>query len=142
QMPNVQEIPPHHRKCPTTPRHSQSTHISPKIANRIRALFGTDNRLNAVYGSQNLADAAFDLELFETLPFPVTKLPMIDPESTPVTTSQSTLAIIKPDVIGAGKVDEIIERIVCAGFSVAKREEIGLTPDVVAEVWGDDPELI
>ncbi|KAJ3033116.1 Thioredoxin domain-containing protein 3 [Rhizophlyctis rosea] len=94
----------------------------------IRALFGTDNRLNAVYGSSSPDSAKADLDLFfYSPPRPLLELPQIDPASIPAAQVHNSLAIIKPDAMAAGKVDEIVERIVCAGFTVWKREEMHLS---------------
>ncbi|KAJ3051896.1 thioredoxin domain-containing protein 6 [Rhizophlyctis rosea] len=94
----------------------------------IRALFGTDNRLNAVYGSSTPESAQRDLsQFFYNPPKPLLEMPPIDPATIPAAQVHNSLAIIKPDAIAAGKVDEIVERIVCAGFTVWKREEMTLS---------------
>ncbi|KAJ3285254.1 thioredoxin domain-containing protein 6, partial [Borealophlyctis nickersoniae] len=107
----------------------------------LRALFGTDNRLNAVYGSSSLEEAATDIALFFNPSRPLPELPYVDPETSPAEAVQNTLAIIKPDAIAAGKAEDIVERIVCAGFTVVKREEMGLSRELVRELYKDvDPQ--
>ncbi len=48
---------------------------------------------------------------------------------------QKTLAIIQPDLVQAGKSDEIIEKILCRGFQISAREEFQLTHDAATDLY-------
>ena len=55
---------------------------------------------------------------------------------------QKTLAIIQPDLVQAGKSEEIIEKILCRGFQISAREEFQLTHDAATELYSiykEDP---
>ncbi|KAI8925457.1 nucleoside diphosphate kinase [Entophlyctis helioformis] len=97
----------------------------------IRAQFGTDARLNAVFGSLDVASASREIELiFAESTAPMT-LALDEVESAP-SNVQKTLALIKPDAVA--KTEEIIERILCRGFAIVKREEVTLTTEMVGEL--------
>lgn len=51
--------------------------------------------------------------------------------------NQRTLALIKPDAYGAGKKDEILERIKQAGFKIAVEKEIQLTEELAKEFYSE-----
>ncbi|KAI8907831.1 nucleoside diphosphate kinase [Gorgonomyces haynaldii] len=103
----------------------------------IRALHGTDSRVNAVYG----ADNATQVELLKGLLLNsnITALPI--PEETSFG-KQKTLLLLKPDIVSGGKVDELLDRVICKGFHVVKREELTLTAEQLPELYPklkDDP---
>ena len=99
----------------------------------IRAQFGTDAKMNAVFGSQTPEAAEHEIELI--FGEHCTGISSAVDEHEPSANVQKTLAIIKPDAISAGKADEIIERVICRGYTVVKREEITMTPNLVAELF-------
>ncbi|KAI8921365.1 nucleoside diphosphate kinase [Powellomyces hirtus] len=110
----------------------------------IRALVGTDNRLNAVYGSETLEAAGHEIELLFGANASVLELPLpaiVDqPSSALIQPPEKTLAIIKPDMIDPEKVDAIVERIVCRGYQVLKRESVHLSQDEAAELYSHQKE--
>ena len=101
----------------------------------IRALLGTDARLNAVFGSDSEAAAEREIELL----FGQESKVFVMPAETSTSTSgpQKTLAILKPDLLEAGKVDEIIEKILCKGYQVSAREELLLPKELVTELYSN-----
>ncbi|KAJ1343945.1 hypothetical protein BSLG_001495 [Batrachochytrium salamandrivorans] len=103
---------------------------------RIRAQFGTDSRLNAVFGSDSSSSAKYEIDLLfgesatpMTLPFDEAAICGMPKHI------QKTLMIIKPDATSAQYVDGIIERVICCGFNVVKREEIMLSVEMVHELY-------
>ncbi|KAJ3126393.1 thioredoxin domain-containing protein 6 [Nowakowskiella sp. JEL0407] len=104
----------------------------------IRALFGTDGTINAVYGSETVESAQSEIEFFFSNST-ISELPLTDEEThaTPGMASGKTLALIKPDAIAAGKVDEIIQKIVYRGFQVIKREEIQFSEEQAVEMFAE-----
>lgn len=55
---------------------------------------------------------------------------------------QKTLAIIQPDLVQAGKAEEIIEKILCRGYLISAREEFQLTHEAATElyrIYKEDP---
>ncbi|KAJ3013715.1 Thioredoxin domain-containing protein 3 [Thoreauomyces humboldtii] len=104
----------------------------------LRALLGTDNRLNAVYGSETLEAAQHEIDVLfgpDVLELPVDE--KVFSSSAP---QEKTLAIIKPDMIDAEKVDEIVERIVCRGYQVLKRETVQLTAEEAGDLYSHQKE--
>ncbi|KAH6569361.1 hypothetical protein BASA62_004940 [Batrachochytrium salamandrivorans] len=102
----------------------------------IRAQFGTDSRLNAVFGSDSSSSAKYEIDLLfgesatpMTLPFDEAAICGMPKHI------QKTLMIIKPDATSAQYVDGIIERVICCGFNVVKREEIMLSVEMVHELY-------
>lgn len=96
----------------------------------IRALFGTDSRINAVYGAEN-HQVVIDMKLL-----------LFDPNLKTLSTDndksfgvQKSLVIIKPSLLKGAKQDAVIDRIICKGFHVTKREEITLTLEVAHELY-------
>ena len=57
--------------------------------------------------------------------------------STATTGPQKTMVIIKPDLVQAGKVDEIIEKILCRGYQISAREEMQLTSETASELYAN-----
>ncbi|KAJ3161782.1 thioredoxin domain-containing protein 6 [Geranomyces michiganensis] len=95
----------------------------------IRALFGTDNRLNAVYGSETLSAASHEIEFVfgpDVLELPLPEYPDVV-ASNIVQPSEKTLALIKPDIVEEDAIERIVERIVCRGYQVIKRETVQLS---------------
>ncbi|KAJ3360532.1 Thioredoxin domain-containing protein 3 [Kappamyces sp. JEL0680] len=92
----------------------------------LRALFGTDNRINAVFGSDSQESADREKELFFGPESKVPELPITDDEisikSSPG--SQKTLCIIKSEDTQVR--ESIIERIICRGIEIFKRDELKL----------------
>jgi nucleoside diphosphate kinase len=109
---------------------ASSIHAKEVAPNSIRALYGTDSRINAVFGadSQEMAARLKSLLLDSSIP----ELPMNDFSKS--FGLQKTLVIIKPNMV-PDKVDEIIDRILCKGFQVAKREQIELKPELIAQLY-------
>ncbi|KAJ1557033.1 Thioredoxin domain-containing protein 3, partial [Nowakowskiella sp. JEL0078] len=104
----------------------------------IRALFGTDGLVNAVYGSDTLEIAEKDIELFfASSQIPDMQLTEEEMHATPGTSSGKTLALIKPDIIFAEKVEEILQKIIYRGFQVIKREELQLSEEQVVEMFAE-----
>lgn len=109
--------------------------------NSIRALHGTDSRINVVFGADDesavtkLKNVFFDPEL---------KTLEID-ESDKSFGVQKSFVLIKPDILTNGKLDSLIDRIICKGYNVTKREELTLTPEQVRELYPslkDDPDAV
>jgi len=75
----------------------------------LRMLFGTDLTRNACHGSDALDTAANELNFF----FPLSE----------------TLGLIKPDVVEAGKVDEVIQDIINKKFNILEIKQEQLTKE-------------
>ncbi|KAI8823656.1 nucleoside diphosphate kinase [Fimicolochytrium jonesii] len=109
----------------------------------IRASLGTDNRLNAVFGSESLEAAGHEIDLIFGPNTSVLELPMLEIKDTPPPAgahAEKTLAIIKPDIVDTSKLDAIIERIICRGYQVIKRETINLSADQAADLYSHQKE--
>ncbi|KAI8593828.1 nucleoside diphosphate kinase [Geranomyces variabilis] len=103
----------------------------------LRALFGTDNRLNAVYGSETLAAAGHEIEFVfgpDVLELPLPEYPDVV-ASNIVQPSEKTLALIKPDIVEADAIERIVERIVCRGYQVLKRETVQLSVEEAESLY-------
>ncbi|KAI9207247.1 nucleoside diphosphate kinase [Polychytrium aggregatum] len=100
----------------------------------IRALFGTDNLVNAVYGSDSAASAERDIHFMFETPH-VLEMPMPEVTHSMKASLQKTLVLIKPDAVAAGKVEEIIERIMYRGFKVMQREEVSFTSESAIQLY-------
>jgi nucleoside diphosphate kinase len=48
---------------------------------------------------------------------------------------QKSLVLIKPDIVKSQKIDTILDRIICKGFSVTKREELTLSAEQVRDLY-------
>ncbi len=108
----------------------------------IRALFGTDSRLNAVFGSATAAVAEEEIELLfgsesKAQVLPLTESELVGTSSSP----QKTVALIKPDLVQSGKVDELIEKILCRGYQISAREEMQLTTEMAQELYDGYKEI-
>ncbi|KAI8995899.1 nucleoside diphosphate kinase [Gaertneriomyces semiglobifer] len=108
----------------------------------IRALYGTDSRINAVYGSSTVEAAKNELDLIFGPDSHVMELPFNVRNLTPPFPAQpeKTLAIIKPNVKD-GALEEIVERIVCRGYQVVKREVVQLTVDQASELYSHQKDM-
>ncbi|KAJ3183145.1 hypothetical protein HDU87_007568, partial [Geranomyces variabilis] len=103
----------------------------------LRALFGTDNRLNAVYGSETLAAAGHEIEFVfgpDVLELPLPEYPDVV-ASNIVQPSEKTLALIKPDIVEEDAIERIVERIVCRGYQVLKRETVQLSVEEAESLY-------
>lgn len=80
----------------------------------LRGIFGTDSVQNALHGSRTDEDAIREIEFL----FPGKKTPI-----------QRTLALIKPDIVQKGLVDEIMGVIKEHGFNVVIKDTIQFTSD-------------
>jgi nucleoside diphosphate kinase len=97
----------------------------------IRANFGTDSRINAVFGADSVDIVN---EMKELLFDP--KLTTLEPDSEDKSFGvQKSLVIIKSDILANGKLDEVLDRIICKGFHVTKREEVSLSREQVRELY-------
>jgi nucleoside diphosphate kinase len=99
-------------------------------------MLGTDSRLNAIFGSSNSEAAEREIKLLFGANSKAFTLPLEDSELAPTSTApQKTVALIKPDIVQAGKVEEIIEKIICRGFTISAREEFVLNTDTARELY-------
>ncbi|EGF79674.1 hypothetical protein BATDEDRAFT_35212 [Batrachochytrium dendrobatidis JAM81] len=102
----------------------------------IRAKFGTDSRLNAVFGSDSVETAKHEIDLLFGPNAALTTMSFDEAAiSGAPANPQKTLLFIKPDAMSTSTVDGIIERIICCGFQVLKREEVTLTVDMANEIF-------
>jgi nucleoside diphosphate kinase len=115
----------------------------------VRALYGTDLVHNSIYGSPTVEDAIREIQIV----FPRGIKQISDRRSSARSTSRSigaaidqfannqrTLALIKPDAYGAGKKEEIIEKLKEAGFKIAIEKEIQLTEDMAKQFYVEHAE--
>eukprot|EP01084_Bolivina_argentea_P255191 429143_1 len=77
--------------------------------NCLRALFASNTTKNACHGSDSIESAKRELDFYFN--------------------TQQTLALIKPDAVSAGKVDEIIKRIQDEQFLIIEKQKIQLTKE-------------
>ncbi|KAJ3217379.1 thioredoxin domain-containing protein 6 [Clydaea vesicula] len=104
----------------------------------IRALFGTDGSKNAVHGSDSDNSASREINIV----FGDNNVEKVDGitenenkiEDVPVIPTQ-TLALIKPDAYGSGKKDEILKKIIEAGFTIAHERETHWTVEKAKEFY-------
>jgi len=75
----------------------------------LRATFASSTTKNAVHGSDSAQSAARELSFFFAV--------------------SSTLALIKPDAVAAGKGQDIIDRVEAEGFTVAERQTLTLSQE-------------
>ena len=66
------------------------------------------------------------------------------PDITEASTSgpQKTLAILQPELVQGGKIEEIVERILCRGYQISAREELQLTHENASNLYSiykEDP---
>ncbi|KAJ3271032.1 thioredoxin domain-containing protein 6 [Terramyces sp. JEL0728] len=110
----------------------QAKETAPKS---LRAHFGTDNRINAVFGSDSQESAKREIELFFGAESKVVELPIDENELSTKSSPgiQKTLCIIKPDA--ANHREEIIERLICRGLLISKREEMHLNNQQVEDLY-------
>ena len=47
---------------------------------------------------------------------------------TPRANTERTLALIKPDAVGAGRTEEILRLVLQSGFTIAARRDLKVTP--------------
>ncbi|KAJ3311050.1 thioredoxin domain-containing protein 6 [Boothiomyces sp. JEL0838] len=101
----------------------------------LRAHFGTDNRINAVFGSDSQESANREIEIFFGRESKVIEMPIDENElSTKGSPGvQKTLCIIKPDAMNHR--EDIIERIICRGLLISKREEMHLNNQQVEDLY-------
>jgi nucleoside diphosphate kinase len=110
----------------------QAKETAPKT---LRALFGSDNRINAVFGSDSKDSASREIDLFFGPESKVTEIPTTDDEYSIKNSVgvQKTLCLIKFE--DSTRREQIIERIICRGIHIIKREDILLTPQQVEELY-------
>jgi nucleoside diphosphate kinase len=110
----------------------QAKESAPKT---IRALFGSDNRMNAVFGSDSQESANREMELFFGPEAKLLELPLNDDDLTIKNSPgiQKTLCLIKFE--DSTRREQIIERIICRGISIMRREEILLNNQQVEELY-------
>jgi nucleoside diphosphate kinase len=115
----------------------------------VRALYGSDLVHNSIYGSPTVEDAIREIQIV----FPRGIRQISDRRSSVRSASRSlggaveqfvnnqrTLALIKPDAYGAGKKEEIIEKLKEAGFKIAIEKEIQLTEDMAKRFYAEHAE--
>jgi nucleoside diphosphate kinase len=104
---------------------------------------GTDSRLNAVFGSNSKDAAEREINFLFGKDSKAVEIPISEHELTNATMGpQKTLAILKPHIVESGKVDEIIEKILCRGFKVTNRDEPTISTELAQELlvdYKDDP---
>lgn len=100
----------------------------------IRAIYGTDSRVNAVFGADNSAHVS---ELKEYL-FNA-DIPSLSIEPQLSSGIQKSLVLITPELFNTEKFDSLMDRLICKGFHVIKRDEVTLTADLVVELY---PKLV
>lgn len=105
-------------------------------------MFGTDGTYNAVHGSDSPESAEREIQIVST-----EQVPVVEETAVPVPAAnveavvevegpvQQTLALIKPDAYGAGKKDEIIEKIKQRGFTIIQEKELQLSVNDAKEFY-------
>ena len=83
----------------------------------LRMLYGTDLTRNACHGSDSIISASKELDFF----FPLTE----------------TLGLIKPDVVAANKVDEVINDIIDNKFRILEIKSEQLTKERAEEFYAE-----
>lgn len=110
---------------------------------RIRAILGTDARLNAIFGSATESAAEREIELLLGPESKALVMPLQESQLSGTTAAPlKTVAVIKPDLVQAGKVDQIVEKILCRGYTIVAREEVVLNTETASELydyWKDEP---
>ncbi|KAI9102594.1 nucleoside diphosphate kinase [Phlyctochytrium arcticum] len=107
----------------------------------IRGRLGIDNRLNVVYGSQTVESAAKDIETLFGPNSSVLDMHLTERDIVPQSsTTEKTLAIVKPDMIDSEKVEDIVQRIVSRGYQVMKRETVQLSAEEAGELYSHQKE--
>jgi nucleoside diphosphate kinase len=117
-----------------------NSHLAKESAPKtLRALFGTDNRLNAVFGSDSQENAVREINMFFGPESAIPELPLVDDDLTIKNSpgSQKTLCLIKFE--DSTRREQIIERLICRGISIMRREEVLLNHQQVEELY---PELM
>ena len=104
----------------------------------LRGLFGTDNRINAVFGSDSQTSANREIEMFFG---PNSIIPRLDIHEDELSIKnspgiQKTLCVIKSE--DAQFRQSIIERMICRGIEIFKRDEVRLDASEAEELF---PEL-
>ena len=95
--------------------------------NSIRGLFGTDGTRNAVHGSDSPESAERELNFWfgsENQNMPTTAV-----------VNNCSLCIIKPHIIRDGKLGQVIDMILQAGFEVSAAEMFYLSRPVIEEFY-------
>ena len=95
--------------------------------NSLRAKFGTDGSKNAVHGSDSTESAARECAFF----FESGKSPM----RTSAVLNNCTLCLIKPHIVREGKLGEVIDAILAAGFEISAMEMFNLSRAVIEEFY-------
>jgi len=83
----------------------------------LRMLYGTDLTRNACHGSDSIISAAKELDFF----FPLSE----------------TLGLIKPDITESGKVDQVINDIIDAKFTILEIKQETLTKERAEEFYAE-----
>lgn len=93
----------------------------------IRGTYGTDGTKNAVHGSDSTESAAREIGFF----FGGANGPM----KTTAVLNNCTLCLIKPHIIREGKLGEVIDSILSAGFEISAMEMFNLSRAVIEEFY-------
>ena len=109
----------------------------------MRDFFGTENRINAAYSSENQELATRDIDVVFGASTKLVEMPISEDEMSIKTAAgtQKTLCIIKSE--DSDVRNAIIERIICKGIEIHKRDEIKFEPNQVEEMFpGLDAEAV
>lgn len=101
----------------------------------LRDFFGTENRINAAYSSENQELATRDIEVVFGASTKLLEMPISEDEMSIKTAAgtQKTLCIIKSE--DSDVRNAIIERIICKGIEIHKRDEVKFEPNQVEEMF-------
>lgn len=97
--------------------------------NSIRALFGTDGTKNAVHGSDSTVSAAREADFF------FGGDPATRPMKTTGVLNNCSLCLIKPHIIREGKLGQVIDMILLAGFEISACEMFNLSRPIIEEFY-------
>ncbi|KXS21070.1 nucleoside diphosphate kinase [Gonapodya prolifera JEL478] len=99
----------------------------------IRGMFGTDQSRNAIHTAATAAEAAYEMEyLFGK---EVKTFEESESADEPSATLARTFALIKPDAIAQGKMEDILQLILAHGYEIEKKKEVYISQDMAAEFF-------
>ncbi|KAI8803163.1 nucleoside diphosphate kinase [Cladochytrium replicatum] len=107
-----------------------------------RALFGTDSMRNAIYVSESNERAQQEIQFLfpRALNRSSSQLYAERSLSQLGKTMERTLAMIKPDAVAAGYVEDIVARIKNRGFKIIKQEEAAMPRERVMQFYAEHAE--
>lgn len=107
-----------------------NTEVAKKTApGSLRAMFGTDGTKNACHGSDSAPSYKRESEIFFG-GSPSTRM-----MQTTAMLNNSTLCLIKPHIVKEGKLGQLIDMILSAGFEISAMEMFNLSRPVIEEFY-------